>query len=149
MYQIGNISDDFVTCDNEQQFKKLYCVSRLKRSTPALPEQKIFCIETEETVAGFPDVMELETSRFNGCLVTTARFYEFKISDKNGNIKFQPTQPSFYKQNDELDIKVVAYNRSSRRVHLFNAREIFDRMSPYNSTNGRINLTEVERSIGV
>ena len=154
MYQIGNVNNDFVTCTNEQQFKKLYCVSRLKRSTPVLPEQKIFCIETEETVAGFPDVMELETSNFDGCPVTTANFYEFKFSSKNGVIKFQPTQPAFYKKNPELNIKVVAYNNQSRRVHVFSVDELFDKESPYyiNKRNGvyaRIDLTLVEKELGI
>lgn len=137
---IENISDDFAHCADEQAFKKLYCVSRLKLRT----KQKLFCIETEETVAGFPDVLELETG---AC--TIARFYEFKISDTRGNIKFQPTQPSFFRQNSELDIKVIAYNRISRRVHCFSTSEIFDKDSPYYTTNGRINLIEAEREVGV
>lgn len=151
MYVIDNVNDDFVTCENEQQFKKLYCAMKINKSYRAKigDVQKTFCIETEETVAGFPDVMELVTVNTGGGMITYAKFYEFKISDKNGNIKFQPTQPAFYKQNDELNIKVVAYNRFSKRVHLFRARDIFDNTSPYNTTNGKINLNEVERSTGV
>jgi len=147
MFTIDSVNDDFVTCENEQQFKKFYCTSKIKRFGKDI--QKIFCIETEETVAGFPDVMELITTKVGSCSVTYAKFYEFKISDKNGNIKFQPTQPAFYKQNPELDIKVVAYNRFSKRVHLFSTNEIFNKDYPYYTTNGKINLTEVERSVGV
>ena len=67
----------------------------------------------------------------------------------SGNIKFQPTQPAFYKHNPELPIKVVAYNRYSKRVHVFSTGEIFDKDSPYYTTNGRIGLTGVEKEIGV
>ena len=142
MYLISNVSDTYASCENEQQFKKLYCVTELKKRNPG---QKIFNIETEETVAGFPDVMELTTF----CGKTTARFFEFKISDLSGSIKFQPTQPAFYKQNYELDIKVIAYNRFSKRVHVFSTNEIFDKNSPYYTTNGRVGLTGVEKEVGV
>lgn len=145
MITIDSVNDDFVTCDNEQQFKKLYCISRLKQKGAVTAKQSLFCIETEETVAGFPDVMELTTFRGK----TTARFFEFKISDKRGNIRFQPTQPSFFKQNYELDIKVVAYNRVSKRVHVFSTNEIFHKQAPYYTTNGRINLCSVEKEVGL
>lgn len=144
MYSISNVSDTYVSCENEQQFKKLYCVTELKRRNAG---QKIFNIETEETVAGFPDVMELVTISAGSCI--QAFFYEFKISDLSGSIKFQPTQPAFYKHNSELPIKVVAYNRFSKRVHVFSTNEIFDKNSPYYTTNGRIGLTGAEKEIGV
>lgn len=145
MYTISNVSEDFVKCKDEQTFKLLYCNLRLKQKGAVTVKQKLFCIETEETIAGFPDVMELTTF----CGKTTAKFYEFKISDNYGNIKFQPTQPAFYRDNYELDITVVAYNKKSQRVHSFRTYEIFDKDSPYYTRNGRINLTNVEKEIGV
>ena len=144
MYIISNVSDTYAGCENEQQFKKLYCVTELKKQNSG---QKIFNIETEETVAGFPDVMELVTISAGSC--TQAFFYEFKISDSSGSIKFQPTQPAFYRSNSELPIEVVAYNRFSKRVHLFRTNEIFNKNSPYYTTNGRINLSKVEKELGV
>lgn len=144
MYKISDVNDTYAGCENEQQFKKLYCVTELKKQNSG---QKIFNIETEETVAGFPDVMELVTISAGSC--TQAFFYEFKISDLSGSIKFQPTQPAFYKYNSELPIEVVAYNRLSKRVHLFRTNEIFDKNSPYYTTNGRINLSKVEKELGV
>lgn len=146
MYLISNVSDAYAHCKNEQEFKKLYCVTELKRRNAG---QKIFCIETEETVAGFPDVMELWTANLQAGSCTQAFFYEFKISDLSGIIKFQPTQPAFYKHNSELPIKVVAYNRFSKRVHVFSTNEIFDKKSPYYTTNGRIGLAGVERELGI
>ena len=144
MYSISNVSDTYVDCKNEQEFKKLYCVAELKKQNST---QKIFCIETEETVAGFPDVMELVTISAGSC--TQAFFYEFKISDLSGSIKFQPTQPAFYKNDSELPIKVVAYNRFSKRVHVFSTNEIFNKDSPYYTTNGRIGLSRVEKEVGI
>ena len=144
MYVISNVSDDFVKCRDEQAFKKLYCSLRLRQKE--CKNQKIFCIETEETVAGFPDVMELFTG---STFPIVTHFYEFKASDRYGNIEFQPTQPAFYKNNEDLKVLVVAYNRKSQRVHTFRANEIFNKNSPYHTTNRRINLCAVEKEAGV
>lgn len=144
MYKISEVNDTYAHCKNEQEFKKLYCVTELKRQNSG---HKIFNIETEETVAGFPDVMELATISARSC--TQAFFYEFKISDLSGSIKFQPTQLAFYKHNSELPIKVVAYNRFSKRVHVFSTNEIFNKDSPYYTTNRRIGLTGIEKEVGV
>lgn len=144
MYTISNVSDDFVKCRDEQAFKKLYCYLRLRQKE--CKSQKIFFIETEETVAGFPDVMELLTG---GVFPIVLHLYEFKISDRYGNIEFQPTQPAFYKSNEDLKVQVIAYNRKSHRVHVFSASEIFDKDSPYHTTNRRINLTIAEKEIGI
>ena len=143
MYLIDKATDTYLTCKDEQDFKKLYCVTELKKKYH-LTVQKIFCIETEETVAGFPDVMELLIDS-----TIRAHFYEFKFSDRRGNIKFQPTQPAFYKMNPEMEICVVAYNCVSKRVHLFRTNEILDKESPYYTTNARINLCAVEKEAGV
>lgn len=143
MYKISSVNNDYAICNNEQHFKKLYCVAEIRKKYQNTV-QKIFCIETEETVAGFPDVMELLIDS-----TTRAFFYEFKFSDKRGNIKFQPTQPAFYKMNPEMEICVVAYNCVSKRVHLFRTNEIFDKDSPYYTTNARINLCAVEKEIGI
>ena len=143
MYVIDKATDTYLTCKDEQDFKKFYCVAEIKKKYENTV-QKIFNIETEETVAGFPDVMEL-------LIDSTARayFYEFKFSDRRGNIKFQPTQPAFYKKNPEMEICVVAYNCVSKRVHWFRTKEIFDKASPYYTTNARINLCNVEKEVGV
>lgn len=143
MYLISNVSDTYEGCENEQQFKKLYTVTELKR---IWKDARIFNIETEETVAGFPDVIVV--GKMNDML-NFAHFYEFKISDLSGSIKFQPTQPAFYKHNPEMLINVVAYNRFSKRVHVFSTNEIFNKDSPYYTANGRVGLTGAEKEIGV
>ena len=143
MYLISNVSDTYAGYENEQEFKKLFSVIELKK---LWKDAKIFNIETEETVSGFPDVMVV--GKMNDRL-NYAHFYEFKISDLSGSIKFQPTQPAFYKKNPEMFIDVVAYNRFSKRVHVFSTNEIFDKNSPYYTDNGRVGLTGAEKEIGI
>lgn len=117
---------DFSDCKDEQQFKMKYVREVLKPQFA-----RVFCIETEETVRGFPDVM---------CLGNTATlfrlphsfFCEFKYSNNQGKIKFQPTQPSFYKANDEvMHIMIVAYNKKTNKVQEFPASCLFDKDSRY------------------
>ena len=94
-------------CKTEQAFKTEW-IRRNKRRFIA-----VFPIETEETVKGFPDVLGIcETDVMDKELsviakVQTPCFMEFKLA-KRGRIKFQPTQPAFYKAHKELDISVVS-----------------------------------------
>lgn len=114
----------FENCKTEQQFKMLW----LKEKKKKLPLNVYpFCIETEETVKGFPDVMILDCRRNQNVSV----FYEFKISDSNGKIKFQPTQPAFYRKYNKMLICVVALDKKNNKVHLFSTKELFNKNSPY------------------
>lgn len=98
---------DFSDCKNEQQFKMKYIKVRFKPFY-----DRVFCIETEETVKGFPDVMCLSG--------TEACFFEFKYSNAQGKIKFQPTQPAFYRLNNRyMNIWIVAYNQKTGKVEEF------------------------------
>lgn len=127
---------DYDKCKDEQEFKMKYIRENLKS-----PYCKVFCIETEETVKGFPDVMVIVTGEDN-----TAFFFEFKVSDKSGNIKFQPTQPAFYRANPELKVRVIAYNRKSGFVHSFRANDIFIKGSPYAlNSKAKVNLNNAEK----
>lgn len=112
-----HLTDEYKDCKDEQAFKMKY-VKKLNT------DQYKFCIETEETIKGFPDV--LLVSRGYGY----ASFLEFKFASK-GIIKFQPTQPAFYKMCAGLDIKVIAYEPDRMIIHSFNATDIFDKASPY------------------
>lgn len=117
---------DFSDCKDEQQFKMKYVREVLKPQFA-----RVFCIETEETVRGFPDVMCLE-SNYAPFLLVHAFFCEFKYSNAHGKIKFQPTQPSFYRANDEvMRIMVVAYNKKTNKVQEFPASCLFDKDSRY------------------
>ena len=115
---------DFSSCKNEQQFKMKYIKEILKPQF-----ERVFCIETEETVGGFPDVMCLSETKVYSC---RAMFFEFKYSNAQGKIKFQPTQPAFYKANNEvMHIIVVAYNKKANTMHEFTVSCLFNKKSPY------------------
>ena len=94
-------------CKTEQAFKMEW-IRRNKKSF-----MELFCIETEETVKGFPDALGIRvTDAMDKELnvvakVQTPCFIEFKLA-KRGRIKFQPTQPAFYKAHKELDISVIS-----------------------------------------
>lgn len=111
-------------CKNEQQFKMSLIKDILKSVFDC-----VFCIETEETIQGFPDVMCLYKN-VSGC--TGALFYEFKFSNKNGKIKFQPTQPAFYKKHEDImPIMIIAYDQRTKTVVHFPSSCLFDKESPY------------------
>jgi len=78
-----------------------------------------FCIESEETEPGFPDVIARKDMKFD--------FIEFKVSDQKGMIKFQRTQPLFYKKHPRLNITITALNNFSGYVIEFPAYAIFDK----------------------
>ena len=127
----------YLDCISEQDFKLRY----VKDNFAQLKKHKIFCIETEETIAGFPDVMLLSCGEHR----RLAYFYEFKFSDRFGKIKFQPTQPSFYKRNPEMDVTVIAYNKKTGVLHRFPASEIFKKESKYKiDVRAEINLCNAE-----
>ena len=63
-----------------------------------------FCIETEETEPGFPDVLEIKGGK--------AVLYEMKLANKKGIFKMQKTQPLFYKKHQNLQIYVVVWDNA-------------------------------------
>lgn len=108
---------DYSDCKNEQQFKMKYIKNELKRTY-----KHVFCIETEETIAGFPDVLALD-------IQGRATFFEFKYSSCSGKIKFQPTQPAFYRKHSDLNIYVVAYNKKTNIVVIFPSQMLSTKQS--------------------
>lgn len=135
-------TDAYLGCSDEQSFKTKYLKKIFSHSLDKT--QRVFCIETEETVKGFPDVMitwkNPAIKEFG-----LVRFLEFKISDRTGKIKFQKTQPPFYRRNADMNITVVAYNIKSRSVHTFRALDIFNELSPYASNlKGEVHLGKAE-----
>lgn len=119
-------------CKTEQAFKMEW----LRRNRNKF--LRLFCIETEETIKGFPDVLAVQEVPVldEKCNVIgktqTPIFIEFKLA-KNGRIKFQPTQPAFYKANKELNIQVCALCEYKGRfyIHGFYASELFKEGSMY------------------
>lgn len=115
---------------NEKEFKR-YMIETMKGTKSYLG---IFEIETEETVLGFPDVLAITNEN-------RAVLYEFKYSNKQGVIKFQPTQPSFYKENKKLDIEIIAFDTRCNSYHLILASELFMENGMYKiSDNGKVKL---------
>lgn len=91
---------------NEQEFKMFF----LRKNS--IDYDSYFCIETEETCVGFPDVMVL----WKDSEIPT--FYEFKYAKKDGTIKFQKTQPSFMRKNGKkMRIRIVAYDAEEGKVY--------------------------------
>lgn len=133
---------EYSKCSNEQQFK-MACIRNMKKQNliNKIDNVSLFCIETEETVLGFPDVMQLTcTKDKNVC-----EFYEFKFSNDKGWIHFQPAQPAFYRMNPGMKITVVAYNKQTKNVHVFDAHETSNISSYYCPELGRVNLTTAEK----
>ena len=129
--------DDYIGCQNEQQFKMKW----LKIN--GLPNFTQFCIETEETVKGFPDVMFIDND------TKQVHFAEFKFT-KNGKIKFQPTQPAFYKKYYHLPIKVIAYNAKTSIVHYIMKEDLFRESSIYKmNEKAEVDLCKAEKLIGL
>jgi hypothetical protein len=102
----------YADCRSEQSFK-----SKFLRQN-ADPKWEAFCIETEETVRGFPDVLVVSKED------STCFLLEFKFT-KTGKIKFQPTQPSFYRSHKYMDIWIVAYNAKTKVLHRFSKDALF------------------------
>ena len=115
---------------DEQSFKMYVLRNRKVLSFP---------IETESTVLGFPDVMVVHEEG-------KVTFEEYKYS-KTGKIKFQPTQPAFYKKyGGLLHIEIVAFNAKSGHIHVFSVRELFNETSPYcMDENAMVDLRRAEK----
>ena len=126
---------EYAKCQNEQQFKmKWLKINNLSNFT-------WFCIETEETVKGFPDVMFIDND------TKQAWFAEFKFT-KTGKIKFQPTQPAFYKKYYHLPIKVIAYNAKTNTVHFIMKEELLRDSSIYKlNEKAEVDLCKAEKLI--
>jgi hypothetical protein len=103
----------------EAEFKKRHIEKWKKLGIYA----RVYCIESEETEPGFPDVIA-QNGAFD--------FFEFKVSDARGVIKFQKTQPSFYKRNPNLRVTVVALDNRDGEVIMFPASALFEADSQFN-----------------
>ena len=84
-----------------------------------------FCIETEETEPGFPDVLEIKGGK--------AVLYEMKLANKKGIFKMQKTQPLFYKKHQNLQIYVVIWDNGMHNYLTVPAKMIADRCAEHGS----------------
>jgi len=106
---------------DEARFKKETVEHCLKNFT----FKKVFCIETEETAPGFPDVI----ASVDG--FSTWEFIEFKVARTNNKIEFKKSQPRFYRTHPSLPITIFAYNNKSGKISHFPASSIFDKSSMF------------------
>jgi hypothetical protein len=90
----------------EQKFKMDYINRSVKRESP---DWRFFCIESEETVPGFPDLLIVDG---NSCYTSI----EFKVSDEKGVITFKKSQPLFYKTNPMVRIGILAWDVPRKRL---------------------------------
>ena len=104
---------------NEAEFKRDFVA--LLREAGGTP----FCIETEETVPGFPDVLEIRGGRAN--------LYEMKITDRHGMFKMQKTQPRFYKMYPDLHIYVVVWDNGMHNYLTMPAKLVLQKCTEHNS----------------
>lgn len=103
---------------NEQDFKMAWIRSCTER---ALPGTRFFCVETEETEPGFPDVMTLSFKQ-------TAKFFEMKLADAKDNFTLQPTQPLFYRGHTDMNISIMVWSNKRNKLYKINASEIITRV---------------------
>lgn len=104
---------------NEAEFKKDF-VEILRKNG-----YTVFCIESEETAPGFPDVMAVYDEK--------VYFYEMKITDRHGSFKMQKTQPKFYKTYPNLKIYVVIWDNGMHNYLSVPAKMIADRCAEHGS----------------
>jgi hypothetical protein len=97
----------------EDEFKRDF----IKAAARVVPEFECFQIENEEKEPGFPDAIVLSGKG-------TYTLYEFKMSDKKGNIKFEKTQLLFYKRHPNLRIFVAAWDVPCQAIRFIGAEKI-------------------------
>ena len=100
---------------NEAEFKKDF-VAWLRENG-----YTVFCIETEETEPGFPDVLAIKDGE--------TKFLELKITDRKGCFKMQKTQPRFYKMYPNLHIAVVVWDNGMQNYISIPAKMIAEKCS--------------------
>ena len=107
-------------CKTEQSFKMEW-IRRNRKYYMA-----VFCVETEETVKGFPDVLAV-AEKDNCCQIPY--FLEFKKA-RNGFVEFQPTQPAFYRKNLGLFISMIALveNKGKQYIIILPACIVLDKL---------------------
>lgn len=103
---------------SEQEFKTAWIKCTLERS---VPYTKFFCIETEETEPGFPDVMKLDMHQH-------ASFYEMKIADGKDFFILQHTQPLFYRNHSDMEIVVLVWSNKRNKLFAISTAEIITRV---------------------
>jgi hypothetical protein len=99
------------TSGQEHRFKMDVIKAREKQD----PRLTHFCIETPETEPGFPDVLAVHGGAYT--------LFEFKVSDRQGYITFEHSQPLFYRRNRGVRIFILAWDVSQHRLIQMDAED--------------------------
>jgi hypothetical protein len=130
---------------DEQLFKIAVIHSR-----EALNHIHIFEIENEEKESGFPDSLEMFEgfdARLGEVYLSPSQLIEYKVSDQNGDIKFQKRQPLFYKRNSKLCILVRAWSVPECKGYEFNAADIIKALVARVKSGGSANKLSIVEGI--
>ena len=104
---------------NETQFKGKLIEVLKKR----MPEHDFFCLETEETEPGMPDILVTHESlpvQYIECKITT-----MMAGEPTDVITFKKSQPLFYRRHyKKYCIDVYAWDRINSRVVMMSAEEV-------------------------
>ena len=85
---------------------------------------EIFEIENQEKEPGMPDVLIFPHQAQVAVPTLKPGLVEFKISDANSVIRFQKSQPLFYKKYPNVLIYIVAWDVPRNRLVQISAEEI-------------------------
>ena len=75
-----------------------------------------FCIESPETAAGFPDVIQLDRRSY--------KLIEFKVSDKYGNACFTKARLLFYRKYPHLNTDIIVWDSRAQQAYLIKPKEV-------------------------
>ena len=103
---------------DEAQFKK----AMLAMWRSVCPGDAFFEIEEGEVNPGMPDILRISND-------FPAALYEFKITDANGGIVFQKTQPLFYKKYSYLKIYILIWDTRLGEVVAMDPQEVIEAKS--------------------
>jgi hypothetical protein len=110
MTVLNNFLDGPFAC--ETTFK----AAALKRLRKGSPKITFFEIENSKE-DGMPDIISMSNEY-------AATFIETKVSDSNGYITFQSTQPLFYKKHKNLIIHILAWDARGNRTVFVEPQEV-------------------------
>jgi hypothetical protein len=120
---MGNFGGCIIFPGEEQRFKTTVINNQRSKIL------QVFEIENEEKEPGFPDSLEIlrGTAHADGYpYINLSILVEYKVSDKNGIIKFESKQPLFYKNNSFLMIVVRAWSVPDQTGYQFHAVDILE-----------------------
>ena len=114
---------------SEQEYK----MNKIRElcSNPVISTDYVL-VESPLTASGFPDLL---LQRVHPSGKKKYYFIEFKISDESGAIKFQNTQPAYYRRHSTFPFLIFAFNRKTGREVHFTTKALFNPSHKYYLNN--------------